>query len=116
MKKQSLKTYIELLEKDRDEMILNIEGLEYGIKKSKEAFNWSQNSLKAVTDELKETQDEIARLQGFMDGIDRQAQELDEKDRTIRDLEEQISNLKAAVAPKPKAPQYAPGYERKGGK
>lgn len=93
MKKQSLKTYIELLEKDRDEMILNIDG----IKKSKEAFNWSQNSLKMVTDELKKAQDEIVRLQGFMDGIDRQAQELDEKARTIRDLEEQISNLKAAA-------------------
>lgn len=93
MNKQSLKTYIELLEKDRDEMILNIDG----IKKSKEAFNWSQNSLKMVTDELKKAQDEIVRLQGFMDGIDRQAQELDEKARTIRDLEEQISNLKAAA-------------------
>jgi len=97
LNKQSLKTYIELLEKDRDEMITEIEGLEYGVKQSKEAFNWSQNSLKMVTDELKKAQDEIVRLQGFMDGIDRQAQELDEKDRAIRDLEEQISNLKAAA-------------------
>lgn len=97
MNKQSLKTYIELLEKDRDERITEIEGLEYGVKQSKEAFNRSQNSLKMVTDELKKAQDEIVRLQGFMDGIDRQAEELDEKDRTIRDLEEQISNLKAAA-------------------
>jgi chromosome segregation ATPase len=42
--------------------------------------------------------------------------ELDEKGRTIRDLEEQILNLNAAAAPKASAPPYAPGYKRKGGK
>ena len=116
MNKQSLKTYIELLEQDRYEMVAEINRLGYVIKQSKEAFNRSQNSLKMVTDELKKAHDEIARLQAFMDGIDRQAEELDEKDRAIRDLEEQISNLKAAVAPKASAPPYAPDYKRNGGK
>lgn len=116
MNKQSLKTYIELLEKDRDEMILNIEGLEYGIKKSKEFANWAKSTIDGLNIDLHAAKNEIERMIPFMDSHDRQAQELDEKDRIIRDLEEQISNLKAVVAPKPKAPTYAPGYKRKGGK
>lgn len=116
MKKQSLKTYIELLEKDRDEMIAEIEGLEYGQSKSKEFANWANSAIMGLNQDLCAAKNEIARLQPFADCADKRAEELDEKDRIIRDLEEQISNLKAAVAPKPKAPQYAPGYERKGGK
>ena len=45
MNKQSLKTYIELLEKDRDEMIETIEGLKYAQRKSKEFANWAKSTI-----------------------------------------------------------------------
>ncbi len=94
-------------------MILEIEGLEYGQSKSKEFSNWARATIDGLNKDLYDAKNEIARLQPFADCADERAVELDEKDRTIRDLEEQISNLKAAAFPKSKAPSYAPGYKRK---
>jgi|GEM_PF-5644068 len=97
MNKQSLKTYIELLEKDRDEMILEIEGLKYGQSKSKEFANWARATIDGLNKDLHDAKNTIEQMMPLRDSHDRQAEELDEKDRAIRDLEEQISNLKAAA-------------------
>jgi hypothetical protein len=93
MKKWSLKTYIELLEKDRDEMIEEIDGLEYGRSKAQEFANWANSTINGLTKELHAAKTEIARIQPFADCADQQAEELDEKDRIIRNLEEQIKVL-----------------------
>jgi len=79
MNKQSLKTYIELLEKDRDEMILEIEGLKYAQRKSKEFANWAKSTIDGLNKELHAAKDTIERMMPPRDSHDRQAQELDEK-------------------------------------
>ena len=83
MNKQSLKTYIELLEKDRDEMIETIEGLKYVQRKSKEFANWSKSTIDGLNKDLHDAKDTI----------ERQSEELDKKDRMIRDLEETVKVL-----------------------
>lgn len=97
MNKQSLKAYIELLEKDRDEKIAEIEGLRYVQSKSKDFANWAKSTIDGLNKDLRAAKNEIERMIPFMDSHDRQAQELDEKDRTIRDLEEHIGNLETAL-------------------
>jgi len=97
MNKQSLKTYIELLEKDRDEMIETIEGLKYAQRKSKEFANWAKSTIDGLNKDLHDAKDTIARMMPLRDSHDRQDQELDEKDQIIRDLEEHIGNLEEAL-------------------
>ena len=97
MNKQSLKTYIELLEKGRDEMIETIEGLKYAQRKSKEFANWAKSTIDGLNKDLHDAKDTIERMMPLRDSHDRQAQELDEKDRMIRDLKEHIGNLEEAL-------------------
>lgn len=110
---QEFERDIESLTEERD----RFRGIIRELKKEKYDMGMELEKLKKQNARL--TDDLITarkRLRDIDDSHDRQAEELDEKDRTIRDLEEQISNLKAAAVPKSKAPSYAPGYERNGGK
>lgn len=86
-----------MLEKDRGEMILEIEGLEYSRSKAQEFANWANSTIMGLNQDLCAANKEIARLQPFADCADKRAEELDEKDRTILDLEEHIGNLETAL-------------------